>query len=137
MLSTFRTACVALIALAGLMSLPALAAEARPQLPPAEALAAIQGENPPQVLDVRTDAEFAEGHVPGAVLIPHDQLEARLAELDRERPVLVYCRSGRRSTIAEDLLLAKGYEVRQIEGSWLRWQEEKLPVEMPATEKSK
>lgn len=123
------------LAMIVLVAAPAFAAE--PQLPPAEALAVIQGENPPQVLDVRTAEEFAQGHVPHAVLIPHDQLEARLAELDRERPVLVYCRSGRRSTIAEDLLIAKGFKVRQIEGSWLRWQEEKLPVEMPAAEAAK
>jgi rhodanese-related sulfurtransferase len=103
-------------------------------LSPAEALAAIEGDAPPQVLDVRTADEFAQGHVPGARLIPHDELEARLAELDPQRPVLVYCRSGRRSTIAEELLLANGFQVRQIDGSWLRWQEEKMPVQAPAQE---
>ena len=103
-------------------------------LAPVDALAVIEGASPPQVLDVRSADEFAAGHVPGAVLIPHDELAARLAELDKARPVLVYCRSGRRSTIAEDLLAAEGFQVRQIDGSWLRWQEEKLPVQMPGSD---
>lgn len=103
-------------------------------LAPVDALAVIEGASPPQVLDVRSADEFAAGHVPGAVLIPHDELAVRLAELDKARPVLVYCRSGRRSTIAEDLLAAEGFQVRQIDGSWLRWQEEKLPVQMPGSE---
>lgn len=105
---------------------------AKPPLPPADALAIIEGDDPPQVLDVRTAEEFAQGHVPGAILIPHDALEARLAELDPARPVLVYCRSGRRSTLAEQVLLAHGYDVTQIEGSWLRWQAEGRPVETPS-----
>ena len=114
-----------LIALAA----PAVATELRAPIAPADAAAAIASDTPPQVLDVRTAEEFAQGHVPTATLIPHDELAARLAELDRDRPVLVYCRSGRRATDAEKVLAANGFDVRQIEGSWLRWQEESLPVE--------
>ena len=114
-----------LIALAA----PAVATELRAPIAPAEAAAAIASDTPPQVLDVRTAEEFAQGHLPSATLIPHDELAARLAELDRDRPVLVYCRSGRRATDAEKVLAANGFDVRQIEGSWLRWQEESLPVE--------
>ncbi len=107
------------------------AVQAGDAVTPAEARHAIDSDAPPQVLDVRTAEEFAQGHVPGAVLIPHDQLAQRLQELDPTRPVLVYCRSGRRSTEAEGVLAANGFDVRQIEGSWLRWQEERLPVERP------
>ena len=114
-----------LIALAA----PAVATELRAPIAPAEAAAAIASDTPPQVLDVRTAEEFAQGHLPSATLIPHDELAARLAELDRDRPVLVYCRSGRRATDAEKVLAANGFDVRQIEGSWLRWQDESLPVE--------
>ena len=114
-----------LIALAA----PAVATELRAPIAPADAAAAIASDTPPQVLDVRTAEEFAQGHLPSATLIPHDELAARLAELDRDRPVLVYCRSGRRATDAEKVLAANGFDVRQIEGSWLRWQEESLPVE--------
>ena len=108
---------------------PAVATELRAPIAPAEAAAAIASDTPPQVLDVRTAEEFAQGHLPSATLIPHDELAARLAELDRDRPVLVYCRSGRRATDAEKVLAANGFDVRQIEGSWLRWQDESLPVE--------
>jgi phage shock protein E len=104
---------------------------AQPPLSPADAHAAIAAENPPQVLDVRSAEEYAEGHVPGAMLIPHDELASRLSELDRDRPVLVYCRSGRRSTLAETLLETEGFDVRQIDGSWQRWQAEGLPEEKP------
>ena len=90
-------------------------------------------DDAPILLDVRTPEEFAQGHLPGAVLIPHDQLAARLDEIDRDRWVLVYCRSGKRASTAQDILEEAGIEVRQIEGSWLRWQEEGRPVDVPAT----
>ena len=114
-----------LIALAA----PAVATELRAPIAPADAAAAIASDTPPQVLDVRTADEFAQGHVPTATLIPHDELAARLGELDRGRPVLLYCRSGRRADLAEQVLVENGFDVRQIEGSWLRWEAEALPVE--------
>ena len=79
-------------------------------------------EQRPLVLDVRTPEEYADGHVPGAVLIPHDQLATRLDALDRDRPIVVYCRTGRRSGLAETLLRQHGHEVSQLQGSWLGWQ---------------
>jgi len=63
-----------------------------------------------KVVDVRTPAEFAAGHVPGAVNIPFDQMPARAAELGApSTPVLVYCRSGRRSGVAAQTLKEKGF----------------------------
>jgi phage shock protein E len=76
----------------------------------------------PLVLDVRTPEEYAAGHVPGAILIPHDQLALRLDALQRDRPIVVYCRTGRRSGLAETLLRQHGHEVSQLQGSWLGWQ---------------
>lgn len=62
------------------------------------------------VIDVRTPAEFASGHVPGARNIPHDEIEKRLAEVGpADAPVVLYCRSGRRSGIAAQALREKGY----------------------------
>jgi phage shock protein E len=78
-------------------------------------------EQRPLVLDVRTPEEYADGHVPGAVLIPHDQLAMRLDALERDRPIIVYCRTGRRSALAETLLRQHGHEVSQLQGSWLGW----------------
>jgi phage shock protein E len=62
------------------------------------------------VLDVRTAPEFEGGHVPGALNIPFDQVAARSAELGaKEKPVLLYCRSGRRSGIAAAELVKQGF----------------------------
>ncbi len=63
------------------------------------------------ILDVRTEEEYAEGHVPGAILIPDYEIEARAEEElpDKDRMLLVYCRSGRRSKIAAEALVEMGY----------------------------
>lgn len=98
---------------------------------PAELAALIESGKAPLVLDVRSDEEFSQGHVPGAVLIPHDQLEARIGELGEPREVVVYCRSGRRSGLAQPVLEKHGFQVRQLEGSWQGWQAAKLPEEAP------
>jgi len=63
-----------------------------------------------KVLDVRTPGEFAAGHLPGATNIPYDELDRRAAELGPpSTPVLLYCRSGRRSGIAARTLHDKGF----------------------------
>lgn len=88
-------------------------------------------ESAPFILDVRSAQEFKEGFIPGAVNIPYDELEKRLAELpaDRASEVVVYCRSGRRAVIAEEILLAAGFsDVKDLEGHMLGWRESQLPV---------
>jgi phage shock protein E len=64
------------------------------------------------VVDVRTPREFDKGHLEGAILIPHTQISARLDELgsDLDRNIVVYCRSGRRSGIAQQMLRGLGYK---------------------------
>lgn len=85
--------------------------------------------NAPLILDVRTQDEFDAGHVPGAVLIPHDQLAGRLDEVPADRAVVVYCHSGRRATLAERVLAENGRAVSQLDGSWIGWRAAGLPVE--------
>jgi rhodanese-related sulfurtransferase len=69
------------------------------------------------LLDVRSGAEFAAGHLPGAVNIPHTQLRARLDELPRDRAVWVYCASGVRSYLALRLLRQRGWpDTRSLSG---------------------
>jgi phage shock protein E len=83
------------------------------------------------VLDVRTPEEYAAGHLPGATNIPHDQLAARLGELSgaRERDVVVYCRTGRRSAEALETLDKAGFKrLFHLKGDYTRWTEEKRPV---------
>jgi phage shock protein E len=83
------------------------------------------------VLDVRTPAEYAAGHVPGAVNIPHAELGARIAELDgeRERDIVVYCRTGVRAGQALEVLDKAGFtRLFHLKGDYTRWSEEKRPV---------
>ena len=63
------------------------------------------------LVDVRTPQEFNSGHLPGAKLIPVDQLKQRLAEFgpNKNRPIVVYCKSGSRSGKAEQFLKSQGY----------------------------
>ena len=83
------------------------------------------------ILDVRTEAEFGSGHVPGAVNIPHDELSSRLSELaSTDQPVVVYCRSGKRAGMASSVLVAAGYtKVFHLEGDMNEWQANGLPTE--------
>ncbi len=86
----------------------------------------------PLILDVRRPDEFAAGHVPGAVLIPHTELAERLAEIDaaREVGVIVYCESGRRAGMAEELLVGQGFSnVQHLEGDMRAWRRANLPIE--------
>jgi rhodanese-related sulfurtransferase len=77
-----------------------------------------------KVVDVRTPAEFVAGHVPGAVNIPYDEMEKRHAEIGPpSTPVLVYCKTGRRSGIAVTILHDKGYSRLFDLQSYDRWLE--------------
>ncbi|MFO0624562.1 MAG: rhodanese-like domain-containing protein [Polyangiales bacterium] len=66
------------------------------------------------LLDVRTPEEFRDGHVEGARNIPVDEVAQRLAELSRDRVVVVYCHSGARSARAAGVLRRAGYRVRDL-----------------------
>ncbi len=84
------------------------------------------------ILDVRTPKEYAEGHVPGAVNISHDRLAARLSELDsdKDRPIVVYCRSGKRAGMAATVLEKAGFRnLYHLEGDMLGWHAKGLPME--------
>ena len=72
---------------------------------------------------MRTPGEFAEGHVAGAVNVPVQELEATLASLpiDRNREIVVYCRSGARSSRARNVLLKAGYSKVEDLGGMSNW----------------
>lgn len=63
------------------------------------------------VIDVRSPAEYAEGHVDGALNIPHTEIASRLAEIagHQNDPIVLYCRSGRRAGLAEATLQEQGF----------------------------
>lgn len=88
--------------------------------------------SPPVVLDVRTREEYAQGHIPGALNIPHDELAGRLSEIpgDPSEEIVVHCQSGRRAGMAEQVLREHGYtDVRDLVGHWQGWQAANLPRE--------
>jgi rhodanese-related sulfurtransferase len=83
------------------------------------------------VLDVRTPAEYAEGHVPGAINIPNGELAARVAELAdaKGHDIVVYCRSGVRAAQALDVLDKAGFKrLFHLQGDYNRWTEEQRPT---------
>jgi rhodanese-related sulfurtransferase len=83
----------------------------------------------PLIVDVREPGEFASERVAGAVLVPISQFVARHAELPRDRPLLMLCRSGSRSASATVYLLQAGWaDVRNVDGGILAWMREGLPV---------
>ncbi len=75
-----------------------------------------------QLVDVRTDREWAAGHLEGAVHIPVDDLGERMSELPRDRALIVYCASGARSARAASALRAANYDVHDL-GGMSRWAE--------------
>ena len=83
------------------------------------------------VIDVRSAEEYAAGHVPGAVNIPYDQVASRLAEIPKDKDVVLYCRSGRRSGLAAETLEANGYkDLQLLQGDMPGWEKAGLPVEV-------
>ena len=78
------------------------------------------------LLDVRQPGEYEAEHLPGAKLIPLPELGARLAELDADKPTMVYCAIGGRSRIAAQVLAAKGFrEVMNLSGGIKAWNSQK------------
>ena len=115
---------------------PAPAADV-PLISQADLLKRIDGKDPDLVvLDVRTPAEFAAGHVPGAKNLSHDQLATRLDELAsmRDKQVVLYCRSGRRTLLAADTLSKAGFtKLLHLQGDYMAWEATQRPVERPET----
>jgi rhodanese-related sulfurtransferase len=81
------------------------------------------------ILDVRIKEEFDSGHLDSAVLIPVDDLEVRYGEITKNRPIIVYCKSGRRSAKAADLLVGKDFSpVYEMIGGIDAWISKEYPV---------
>lgn len=93
------------------------------QITPEQAKTIMDTENDYVIIDARTQEEFAEGHIEGAILIPEyevaDRAEKELP--DKEQLILVYCRSGRRSKIASEKLVNSGYTNVKEFGGIIDW----------------
>ena len=75
------------------------------------------------ILDVRTQEEYDEGHIPGAIVISHEEIAEKAEEVltDKDQLILVYCRSGRRSKIAAEALVELGYTNIKEFGGIIDW----------------
>lgn len=100
-----------------------------PEVTPAEAERLVRAEGA-LIVDVREPEEWAEARIPGATHIPLGSLAERQAEIPRDRPVVLQCRSGARSGRATRALRAAGYaNVQNLKGGILAWANESRPLE--------
>jgi len=120
------------VALLLLMALTgALGAQGLPTISGKELHRRLQGSGPPLVLDVRTATEYAAGHIPGAINIPHGQLVSRLAQLApyRHREIVVHCETGPRASFARSVLAGGGFSrLTDLQGHMAAWRAAQLPV---------
>ncbi len=93
----------------------------------------IENGRPPLIIDVRSEEEFREGHIPGAVNIPYTRDFSRIgliASPPADRTVVIYCRSGRRTRIARSKMVAAGLENKNIitlRGHFPGWRSRNFP----------
>ncbi len=100
------------------------------RLSPQVAAERLHAAAPPVAVDVRAPREREDKRIPGSISVPLNHLAERLGELPADRPLLVYCAGGYRSSIAASLLEAHGFtDVTEIAGGIAAWQTAQLPVE--------
>ena len=89
-----------------------------------EAVTMMEQETGYIILDVRRPDEYASGHIPNAINVPNESIgTAEIPELpDKNQLIMVYCRSGRRSKIAADRFVGKGFEVTELDGGIIAWE---------------
>ena len=111
-------------------SLPRSALVPTPQLDTADAYRRWLDARP-LLLDVRSRAEFATGHIPGALNIHVGELRTRIAELPSDGQIVVYCESGVRSALATSVLLGAGRAASDVRGGMRAWRSSGYPIEEP------
>jgi len=98
------------------------------ELPPRR-VAELLDDGDVQLVDVREPYEVEAGHIAGAVHIELEHLPAEADALDRERPIVFYCRSGSRSALAAQAFGASGYDAHNLSGGLKAWVKDGLPIE--------
>lgn len=99
-----------------------------PQIDAVQAQIKLNQSPMPFLLDVRQPEEYKSGHIPGAKLIPLDELGKRINELPANREIICVCRSGNRSHSATNQLIAAGYKASNLKGGMISWSRHGLPV---------
>ncbi len=99
-------------------------------LSPAELTALVNNEEG-LVLDVRDSKDYSEGHIVGAINIPHAKVAAQLTQIEKhkQKPVIVVCRFGQHAGMVSKILKASGFEnVSKLSGGMAEWQSSQMPV---------
>jgi hydroxyacylglutathione hydrolase/adenylyltransferase/sulfurtransferase len=94
-----------------------------------ERVAELQREGAIQLVDVREDAEWEAGRIAGARHIEIERLASEAGSLDRDRPVLFYCRVGARSGMAAGAFRRAGYDAYSVDGGLTEWDRRGHPLE--------
>ena len=83
-------------------------------------------DNNYRFLDVRTDGEYSDGHIPNSIHIPLQDIQSRISEIEKikDKKIIVYCRSGARSSMASKALLKEGFDVLNLTGGIMSWKGE-------------
>ena len=89
----------------------------------------IESNSSQQLIDVRTPGEFSQGHIPNAINYDWrgNDFDEQIKNLDKTKPVLVYCQSGGRSADAANKLISEGFQVVELKGGILNWRNNKMP----------
>lgn len=117
-----------------LLAMPMLLLATDPDttLSQAELMKRLNAGQAPILVDVRTPEEYRNGHVPGAINIPVQELDRRLAELSgyRDTELVLYCETGMRAGYAERMLQQQGFtQIRSLDGDMAAWRRAGLPAE--------
>jgi rhodanese-related sulfurtransferase len=96
---------------------------------PADRLAAMLEAGEVDLIDVRRPHEWDAGHIPGSRRVEINDLPAEAQKLDRDRPVVLYCRSGSRSELAAEGLSSAGFDAHALAGGISAWAEEGRALE--------
>ena len=96
-----------------------------PSISSEESLEVISDNNY-RFLDVRTDGEYSDGHIPNSIHIPFQEIQSRISEIEKikDKKIIVYCRSGARSSMASKTLLKEGFDVSNLTGGIMSWKGE-------------
>jgi rhodanese-related sulfurtransferase len=104
---------------------------------PPERVAELVREDGIQLIDVREPYEVETSRIPGSRHIEMNRLAAAAAELDRDKPIVFYCRVGSRSAVAVQAFEASGIEAHHLDGGIVGWAESGLPLEPEGAEIAK
>lgn len=112
---------IILVLVIGLVAFTQLKTD-QPKISPTEAKSYLEDEDY-RFIDVRTNSEFLSGHIQNSIHIPLQELANRLNEIEKikQKNIIVYCRSGARSSNATDILLKNNFKVQNLSGGILSW----------------